>query len=340
MNLNVKWGSYNKNKNAERQEKTLTVETQLNPWVKRANSVACMLLVVVTAYVLVKLVYLFVDTSVGAAPSVYGQQNSVSRTLGRQDKVDTSVIPMWSLFGKEGQKVVKEQPKDVNAPKTRLSLELQAVFVAPVEERSTAMIAESRKDSELYHIGDKVPGNVTLAAVYPDRVLLNRSGQLEALYFPENAKGGMTRSSRGNANTRSRSTRNSRTSSNRRTPNVRPGFGGSSGIATQQAQAAMAQQMVSTLREQIQQDPSEVLGQFGLASNSGRGYRVADNPNPMLAAIGAKPGDVILSVNGQTLGDPNQDVALIEQVMQDGTVRVSMERNGRQFDSEYALPGM
>ena len=92
--------------------------------------------------------------------------------------------------------------------------------------------------------------------------------------------------------------------------------------------------------EQIQQDASEVLGQFGLASNNGRGYRVADNPNPMLAAIGAKPGDVILSVNGRSLGDPNQDVALIEQVMQDGTVRVSMERNGRQFDSEYALPGL
>ncbi|MGB1060483.1 MAG: type II secretion system protein N, partial [Ketobacter sp.] len=214
----------------------------------------------------------------------------------------------------EGQKVVQEQPKDVNAPKTRLSLELQAVFVAPVEERSTAMIAESRKDSELYHIGDKVPGNVTLAAVYPDRVLLNRSGQLEALYFPENAKGGLTRSDNRSANPRSRTTRNPRTSSSSRMPNSRSG--------------------------QIQQDASEVLGQFGLASNNGRGYRVADNPNPMLAAIGAKPGDVILSVNGRSLGDPNQDVALIEQVMQDGTVRVSMERNGRQFDSEYALPGL
>jgi len=318
----------------------LTVETQLNPWVKRANSAACLLLVIITAYVLVKLVYLFVDASVGSAPTLYGQQSDVSGPMGRQDQVDTSVIPMWSLFGKEGQKVVQEQPKDVNAPKTRLSLELQAVFVAPVEERSTAMIAESRKDSELYHIGDKVPGNVTLAAVYPDRVLLNRSGQLEALYFPENAKGGLTRSDNRSANPRSRTTRNPRTSSSSRMPNSRSGFGGNSGIATQQAQAAMAQQMVSTLREQIQQDASEVLGQFGLASNNGRGYRVADNPNPMLAAIGAKPGDVILSVNGRSLGDPNQDVALIEQVMQDGTVRVSMERNGRQFDSEYALPGL
>ncbi|RLT93270.1 MAG: hypothetical protein D9N14_19050 [Ketobacter sp.] len=321
----------------------MTADTQLNPWVKRANSAACLVLVVATAFVLVKLVYLFVDTSVGSAPSFYGEQRSASQPLGRQDKVDTSAIAMWSLFGKEGQKVVQtEQPKDVNAPETRLSLELQAVFVAPVEERSTAMIAEIRKDSKLYRIGDKVPGNVTLAAVYQDRVLLNRNGQLEALYFPENAKGGLTRSDN-DGNSRSRSSRTTRTSASGRTPNSRPGFGGSSGragIANQQAQTAMAQQMVSTLREQLEQDPGEVLGQFGLASNNGRGYRVSDSPNPMLAAIGAKPGDVILAVNGRNLGDPSQDVALIEQVMQDGSVRVSMERNGRQFDSEVALPGL
>ena len=319
----------------------MTADTQLTPWVKRANSATCLVLVVATAYVLVKLVYLFVDTSVGSAPFLYGQQSAGSQTVGRQDKIDTSVIAMWSLFGKEGRKEVKtEQPKDVNAPKTRLSLELQAVFVAPVEERSTAMIAE-RRDSKLYHIGDKVPGNVTLAAVYQDRVLLNRNGQLEALYFPENDKGAMTRSSSDSSTNRSRTSRNSRATSNSRTPNGRPGFGASgSGIASQQAQTAMAQQMVSTLREQVEQDPGEVLGQFGLASNNGRGYRVSDSPNPMLAAIGAKPGDVILSVNGRNLGDPTQDVALIEQVMEDGTVRVSMERDGRQFDSEVALPGL
>lgn len=318
----------------------MTAETQLNPWVKRANTAACVVLVIATAYVLVKLVYLFVDTSVGAAPSLYGQQSQTLQGIGRQDKIDTSAIAMWSLFGREGQKVEKtEQPKDVNAPKTRLSLELQAVFVAPVEERSSAMIAESRKDSQLYHIGDKVPGNVSLAAVYQDRVLLNRNGQLEALYFPENSKGGLTRST-GDANSRSRTTRNSRTTSTGRAPNSRPGFGADSSGINKQAQAAMAEQMVSTLREQIAQDPGELLSQFGLASNNGRGYRVSDNPNPMLAAVGAKPGDIILAVNGRNVGDPSQDVTLIEEVMQDGTVRISMERNGRQFDSEYALPGL
>lgn len=315
----------------------MTADTQINPWVKRANTTACLLLVIATAYVLVKLAYLLLGASPSHPPVLYGQQSSTANGLSQQDKVDTSAIAMWSLFGKEGRKVVKtEQPKDVDAPKTRLSLELQAVFVAPVEERSTAMIAESRKPSELYHIGDKVPGNVTLAAVYGDRVLLNRNGALEALYFPDSEKSALTRADGSTANSRRKTAPTSRSS---RAPNARPGFG-AGGSANQEAQAAMAQQMVETLREQIEEDPALVLGQFGLAPNSGRGYLVSDNPNPMLAAVGARPGDVILSVNGRSLGDPATDVGLIEDVMRDGNVRLSMERNGRQFDSEYALPGM
>jgi len=318
---------------------SLTAETRINPWVRRSNATACVLLAVATAYVLVKLVYLFVDSSLGQAPVLYGQQTSGGLLAGRQNKIDTSAIAMWSLFGKEGRKVVTEQPKDVNAPKTRLSLELQAVFVAPVEERSTAMIAEARKSSELYHIGDKIPGNVTLAAVFGDRVLLNRDGALEALYFPDNYKSAMVRA--GTASDSASTARPPVTAAATRpgrTPNGQADFG--AGNRNQEAQSAMAQQMVTTLREQIEQDPVQVLGQFGLASNDGRGYKVSDNPNPMLAAIGARPGDVILSVNGQSLGDPARDVGLIEQVMQEGKVRVSMERNGRQFDSEYALPGL
>ena len=134
------------------------------------------MLVVAIGYLVVKMAYLFFDPSAGhRAPEFYGNQDSSrgrASPMQRNDKVDTAAIARWSLFGKEGQKAVAKQvvKEDVNAPKTRLNLELQGVFVAPVEENSTAMIAESRRDSKLYHIGDKVPGNVSLAAVHPDRV--------------------------------------------------------------------------------------------------------------------------------------------------------------------------
>lgn len=291
------------------------------------------------AYVVVQIVYMFIDTSSGhSAPSVYGSNGGGSHLSSmKQDKVDTSAIAMWNLFGKQGQKVEqKAAPQDVNAPKTRLSLELQGVFIAPVEERSTAMIAESRKDSKLYHIGDKVPGNVSLAAVHSDRVLLNRNGKLEALYFTENSQGGLSKSS--SRSSRSRADRSSKSS--RRTSRAKPNrlTGVPSGI-TSQARTAMASQMVSTLKEQVGQNPEAVLEQFGLQSNSGRGYRVSANANPMLAAVGAKSGDIIIAVNGRQLGDISQDINLIEDIMNEGTVRATLERNGTQFDSEVSIPG-
>ena len=320
----------------------MTTDTQTNPWVKKGSAIACAILVVAIAYVLVRIVYLFVDSSVGSAPSVYGGGSSIgvpSSAGSGNSKVDTSAIALWNLFGKEGEQPSQaQQAKNVDAPETRLALELQAVFVSPNEERSSAMIAEARKDSLLYRVGDKVPGNVTLEAVFPDKVLLNRNGSLEALFFPENAGAGMSRADSG---ARGRDIRNSSLMRRSSSSTARRAFGATNGAspAASGMQSAMAGQMVGAIREQLNEDPSQVLNQFGLASNNGRGYVVSESGNPMLAAAGARPGDVILAVNGRSLGDPQQDISLIEDVMQEGSVRISLERNGRAFESEFQLPG-
>ncbi len=318
----------------------MTTDTQTNPWVKKGSALACAILVVAIAYVLIRIVYLFLDSSVGTAPSVYGASSNIGvPTSSGGSKVDTSAIALWNLFGKEGeQPAAAQQTQNVDAPETRLALELQAVFVSPQEDRSSAMIAEARKDSLLYRVGDKVPGNVTLEAVFPDRVLLNRNGALEALYFPENAGAGM---SRADSAARGRDPRSSALMRRSSTNTARKAFGASNGanMSASNMQSAMTGQMVGAIREQLNEDPSQVLNQFGLASNNGRGYVVSEGGNPMLAAAGARPGDVILAVNGRSLGDPQQDISLIEDVMQEGSVRISLERNGRAFESEFQLPG-
>ena len=321
----------------------MTAESPLNPWVKRANTFGCFVLVLAIAYVIVRIVYLFVDSSAGhTPPSVYGSASSMGAGVTRsEEKIDTSAIAMWSLFGKEGQKPTpKQKQEEVVAKETKLNLELQGVFVAPNEDNSTAMIAESRRDSKLYHIGDKVPGNATLSSVHQDKVLLNRNGQLEALYFAKSdSNSGLSKSS-SSRNSRSRVDRNSRKTTSRTSRSSRSSnFAGAPKGLTADARTAMASQMVSTLKEQMDQNPDSVLGQFGLQANNGRGYRVSQSANPMLSAIGARPGDLIIAVNGNQLGDPSQDINLIEQVMSEGSIRATLERDGTQFDSEFSIPG-
>lgn len=313
---------------------------QVNPWVMRANALACVALVVAIAFVLVKAIYLFLDDAAGwVPPVVYGNTpQGAGSTLARGRRVDASALALMHLFGEEGTKPVQQAaPKDVSAPKTRLSLELQGVFVAADENKSTAMISEARKESQLYRIGDKVPGNATLAAVYPDRVLLNLNGKLEALYFPE------SRSTMGMTSTRSVSSGPRPTRSvSARTGRVGSTVGGARPMGTRSGRgmpgADQADAVIQALQEEIGSNPDAVLGQFGLTTNNGRGYKITDTANPALVALGARPGDVILTVNGRSVGDPQSDVTLMQEVMETGCVKVGIERNGRQFNAE-ACPG-
>ena len=316
-----------------------TDATQLNSWVLRANALACAGLAVAIAYVLVRMVYLFVDTGSGSVPpTVYGTAvSSAGSQMLPQRRVDAGAIAVWHLFGEEGQKpVAVAQTEDVVAPPTRLALELQGVFVAPKEEDSTAMISESRKESQLYRIGSKVAGSATLTAVYADRVLLSINGKLEALYFPDNKVGGsgpgMVRTGvppAGAQPVRSVSARTGRVSEM-----SRPGMGGASRPGGAMPGVEQAQEVINSLQAEISSNPDAVLGQFGLATNNGRGYKVTDSSNPAFAAIGARPGDVLVSVNGRSLGDPQVDVNLIKDVMESGCAKVVGERDGRQYSAE------
>lgn len=314
---------------------------QANKWIDRGTATVCAVLLVAICYLIVKTVFLFLDDQYAAQPpKLYGMSSTATSGSGSQDQVasvDPSAIPLWNLFGKEGVKKVQEEtPKDVVAPKTNLQLELHGVFVAPVEENSTAIISEKRRESKLYHIGDRVPGRATLAAVYEDRVLLNRQGRLEALYFPD-SDGANSRSY--SRSTRASSTRARRTSS--RTSRLRSSSRGSAGVAGRVERvirtASSPTEVAQALQEELGVNPEDALKEMGLETNNGRGYKVSGSGSPIFAAIGARPGDLILSLNGRQLGDPVSDLGLAEQLTSECELVVEAERNGHKFTNKVSI---
>lgn len=73
-------------------------------------------------------------------------------------------------------------------PETKLELVLRGAFAAQNAndtDNAGAIIEDNRKVAQHYAIGDAVPGDATLKAIYPDRVVLARNGLLETLYFPD-----------------------------------------------------------------------------------------------------------------------------------------------------------
>lgn len=313
-----------------------------NVWVDRAFTGCNLVMVVAISYLLVRLFFLLLEPgSVQTPPSLFGQSSS---SADRQQQVaavavDPSAIPVWNLFGREGEvKAVNTAQQDVNAPKTSLQLELQGVFVALKEENSTAIIAERMREAKLYRIGDKLPGNATLAGVFPDRVLLNTMGRTEALYFPDASQaGGMSGGpARGPGsfapvnNSRGEPTMGRGGMSSLGSMGSPSNFGMAGGMPP-------ADEMTKALKQELGNNPQQALSEMGLEMNGGNGYRVGGSNASMFAALGARPGDIIKAVNGRPLGNPESDMALMDELANAESITVDMVQNGKPISTTVPL---
>jgi general secretion pathway protein C len=83
-------------------------------------------------------------------------------------------------------------PEDMNAdqdtedlPETNLRLFLRGVLAGSENQPGSALIEDDRNRTEVYIIGDELPGNASLRSVHANRIIIERGGKLENLYFPE-----------------------------------------------------------------------------------------------------------------------------------------------------------
>ena len=94
-------------------------------------------------------------------------------------------------------------------------------------------------------------------------------------------------------------------------------------------------EFVEKYAEKLKGDPEGVIRELGLSpvsAGSSDGYRLGNLANsPYLSQTGLQPGDVILSVNGQAVGDIQRDRQQIEGLLQQGSARLEVQRGTRRF---------
>ncbi|WP_150913656.1 type II secretion system protein N [Marinobacter halotolerans] len=101
-------------------------------------------------------------------------------------KVPDIDLASISLFGSEDQTVARPEQDIEDLPETNLRLVLRGVMAASGDFPGSALVEDSKNQTEAYVVGDELPGNATLRAVRPDRIIIERAGALESLFFPEN----------------------------------------------------------------------------------------------------------------------------------------------------------
>ena len=180
------------------------------------------------------------------------------------------------------------------------NLSLQGVVVSYPNQYSSAVIKVNQV-ADRYRVGETLAGTAfQLAEVYWDHVVLrDAAGQTREVAFNRIANG-------------------------LDQPIVPPV--GTTSLPTATAPAS-TQHALGQAVQQMQQNRDQFLADMGVGSATGEGYEVTSKtPAALRNTLGLQPGDRILSLNGQTVGQGQNDAQLLEQAKQAGQVKLEIKR--------------
>ncbi len=278
-------------------------------WARRGNrqkgerwlrAILALLLVVFLAYLIARTVWMLWYGPQDSLPESDLQQVAVAGAQNSNAGVSSSQVQSWNLFGVyQAESAPDDRP--VDAPDTRLSLELLGLFQTRDREKSSAIIAEKGKDAELFHIGDAIPGNAELEEIYADRVILRRQGRLETLRLNEIKGlpgGGLTQVTEPEPQSQAPS-----------------------------PETDLAQQRTALIRQ---------LGLQPVSEGATDGYRIGEQaPKQLIEQVGLNQGDVVVSVNGYPLGDEESDLAALQSYLDSQAATIVVQRGEQEFTVNY-----
>lgn len=156
----------------------LGMSQRLLPWL-----VGAVIAIVSLAVIAVQLYPIYQEfnnpkQSATLAVSTLGAEQATTQSQALRDTAS------FALFGQYNTKA-PEQTQVQDLPKTKLRLILTGVSATADQNNAYALVEDPKRITDSYRVGDALPGNATLHEVHPDRIILNRSGKLETLFFPE-----------------------------------------------------------------------------------------------------------------------------------------------------------
>ena len=188
-----------------------------------------------------------------------------------------------------------------SAPETRLDLKLIGIIAGSRAEESRALIAQQGSIEKSFAIGDDIVRGVTLQAIFPDRVILSRDGQLETLRIDPLSGAGSTY--------------------------VAPTQASSVDIGSSNT-------ALSHARQEMLQDPNKAADYIRVQANNSdgqlHGYRVYPGKKAnVFNNAGLRSGDLVTSVNGTPLDDTQKALQMLNDLSKAGSVSLTVDRGGQ-----------
>jgi general secretion pathway protein C len=212
---------------------------------------------------------------------------------------ELAAIAERNIFGPIGAPVVAPVPTPPK-PTAKIPLNLIGTFVSR-KEKPYAIIEDPRKGvQEVFDINDNVFGEAKLVGIFRDRVEIDREGTVEVLRMDEDAGAGAD------------------------TP-------GGEDIWVAEAEVDTALGNLPLLLTQVRAVPYFKEGQpVGLRL-------FAIKAGSIFEKIGLRNGDILMSINGNSLADFSQAMKLFERLKSERSIRVSLERNREVKEIRYQI---
>ena len=211
--------------------------------------------------------------------------------------VDVGRIVNAHLFGVPGASGSDEtDPSAVAA--TQMNLVLAGTIAHADPQRGFAIVGESAATARVYAVGRTITGGTKLHSVYPDRVILDRGGKLEALILPKKFQGG--------------------------------GMSAAQPVAAAAPDPMLGQRLQNLAAQNPGAITEVIRPQPVFANGQQRGYRVyPGRDRQQFSQLGLMPGDLVTAINGTPLDDPARGMEILQSINSAAQVTVTVERNGQ-----------
>lgn len=266
----------------------------------------------IIAVLFILLVHSVVNSLLSASSSI-GQLEEDIATLDAnvapaakplRKKRDYSVITENKIFGELGAKQAA-QPAVAKAV-TPLNLELIGTFVSTGQAPYAIIEEKKKRTQDVFNLSDSVFGEATLTAIYNDRVEILRNGNTEVLRLDNTPDSTID------------------------TPN---GVGqvGENQFVVEEEELDKALENLPLLLTQARAVPyfkeGKAVGLRMFAIRSGS----------LFEKIGLKNGDILKSINANSLGDLSQAMKLFERLKQERNISLVLERNNEEKEFSYQI---
>lgn len=279
----------------------------LQPINQRLPAVISVLLVIACAHALATITWMFLPEAESAS---HERTQSTAPAVQRTDQQQAIMqVASAHLFGEMERSALPQQPTKV--PETKLNLVLRGVIAVDPMTLSHAIIARGKKGKEeVYALGEKMPGGISIEAIHPDHVVLNRSGRLETLQLIKDEDvGSITSAGRGRSFL----------------PPASPG------------------EELAGIREDIMADPAS-FGDYAIpviVKRDGKqiGYRLQPQQkgSELMQEMGLEASDVITEINGIKLDNPQNGMGALRQLTAADSITITVMRNGAEVPLNIEL---